>query len=581
MKDKKDYSFTNLFGGKSSKLLIGLLGISAFALVLYLGVSLTSKGTFSAGAYSGPGVYCHIGDNNIKEKVYIKEADLTTGICYGRFYDENELINYDSNDPDYNSLQFNYAFDCNTLSSADDPECGLENIDQFACLSDGRITYIASCRSDNMCGTAGYYFYNRNGLDFSLGCMVGTISQNGAEKHIVGVQKFDTESNSCVSIVSCGNGKCYSGYTDNASALPAPSGYAIENLTDATDEMCANNTGYKKCYKCTQTSTHTVTSVTPDIETVTATESCPEGYTDQEITSCVKNCVYCTDGSVQTFSGIYYDLPCSSVLGGVTHEEEERDSLNCSSSGSSGSSGSGSSGSGSSGSGSSGSGSSGSSGSGTTMKTCHKCTNDGMDTQQFAYCDSNTGWFENVPNCCWECNGTNKVRVSIPSIYTCDTFDGYEASKDDLNCSGSSSSGSSSGSTGSKTCYYCSGENKLSFKLEASANGDCSKSSLHSGAVADAGLNCFGGAKRCYNDPTKSVGEWVRVVSCDGNGNAGNCTLTDGRVVSRSTITESYGCNVDDNSQTGSTAIIIAWIIGFTAIGYAFYYFRQTNVKGN
>ena len=45
----------------------------------------------------------------------------------------------------------------------------------------------------------------------------------------------------------------------------------------------------------------------------------------------------------------------------------------------------------------------------------------------------------------------------------------------------------------------------------------------------------------------------------------------------KSTTTTTTKSNVVDNPQTGSTAIIIAWVVGIVAIGYSFYYFTQTN----
>ena len=51
-------------------------------------------------------------------------------------------------------------------------------------------------------------------------------------------------------------------------------------------------------------------------------------------------------------------------------------------------------------------------------------------------------------------------------------------------------------------------------------------------------------------------------------------TTKENTTTNKSTTTKS---NVIDNPQTGSTAIIIAWVVGIVAIGYSFYYFTQTN----
>ena len=73
-----------------------------------------------------------------------------------------------------------------------------------------------------------------------------------------------------------------------------------------------------------------------------------------------------------------------------------------------------------------------------------------------------------------------------------------------------------------------------------------------------------GQACSAYHDGYHEYSETLN-CSSDMNNNNTTTTINNG--------------NVTDNAQTGSTAIIIAWIIGITAIGYAFYYFRETSIK--
>jgi len=208
----------------------------------------------------------------------------------------------------------------------------------------------------------------------------------------------------------------------------------------------------------------------------------------------------------------------------------------------------------------------------TDSKTCYYC--DGSNALPITIdaddeCSNHIGYYDNPSqsNCtkrCYFCDGTTIDNRIISKDQSCSNFRS-DAVEDQslLNC------------TEEFKCCTCDGEDKV--EKGDSTNGVCP-----SGQTKCDNLTCsedMNNVKRCYNNPSTKTGEWVTVKTCDTNGNAGNCTLSDGRVVKRSNLTEKDGCetNVDKNPQTGTTAIIIAWIVGILAIGYSFYYFRQTN----
>ena len=68
--------------------------------------------------------------------------------------------------------------------------------------------------------------------------------------------------------------------------------------------------------------------------------------------------------------------------------------------------------------------------------------------------------------------------------------------------------------------------------------------------------------------------EEVKCCACDGTNKVTKDDSTNGKCPSGQTICGELVCT---NVQTGSTAIVIAWIVGIMAIGYSFYYFRKTN----
>lgn len=629
MKNNKNYDFAGLFDGNISKLLIGLLGVSVLALVLYFGISLTGKGTFSASSdfnfwdyefeesTGESGFKCYVGSRRIAEIVYVLGSDnngpygvLTTNSPSRFILSGNIITGYDISgwNVGKDGPSHRQYFTEGTLKNPNSWECkltdDLTDSSNYMCDNYGQVAYVPLCRkytsesSDGnlilstesnantvYCGRTGYYLYTLAELSEPSTCMRmpdgrTTSFAVGSGKTVNGVKMCIPSKGVVSEFTSCNSsGTCYDNVVyergsfeadpvvldDNTTISFAPSGYEWSTLKEADDPACT----FKKCYKCEQQGdTILATSDTPTVTSVPSTTDCPEGSTEEEITSCYKSCIYCSDGEIQTQS-VYIGRACTGGNGMYEDTPENRSSIDCAHYTGPGT---------------------GPTPTYTESVTCYRCS----PTQEEQLFTNTTtcpaGWIEGNINCSGSDPGNNPGNTTLKDCYSC--YNGEllhdmltactgEWSETRPNCSNNSNSTTTTTNTTKKTCYYCSGESRLSFQLEDSANGDCSKSSLHSGAVADSGLTCFDNSKRCYNDPNKSVGEWVKVVSCDGNGNAGYCTLSDGRVVSRSTITESYGCNVDSNSQTGSTAITIAWIIGLTAIGYAFYYFRQTNVKEN
>ena len=152
MKNNKNYDLDTLFGGNISKLLIGLLGVSVLALVLYFGVSLAGKGTFSSiDNFVPEHVYCYVHKqitNNIvthtiKEKVYITECEGTesNSICRGRLYEENINMDYGEVSAD-NVYYYGELYDEDYWACEKD----FNNYSKYMCDNYGQITYIAGCR---------------------------------------------------------------------------------------------------------------------------------------------------------------------------------------------------------------------------------------------------------------------------------------------------------------------------------------------------------------------------------------------------------------------------------------------------
>ena len=201
-------------------------------------------------------------------------------------------------------------------------------------------------------------------------------------------------------------------------------------------------------------------------------------------------------------------------------------------------------------------------------KLCYK-----SDNTTIKRCDLTS---EDSPICKKKCkycsNGVEKVDSSVPNRgQTCSAYhDGYHEYSETVNCS------STSGSVTQKTCYKCTANSTTPLDGQFDA---CI------GEWSETVPNCSKTCKYCSNGEEKTVSnvpklkdcsayhdgyhEYNETLNCSGNTNDNN----------NNTITTNNGSNgnVTDNAQTGSTAIIIAWIIGITAVGYAFYYFRQTS----
>ena len=124
----------------------------------------------------------------------------------------------------------------------------------------------------------------------------------------------------------------------------------------------------------------------------------------------------------------------------------------------------------------------------------------------------------------------------------------YHETSENLDCSPAKTS-----------CYYCEGESRKRFELEAAANGNCANSTAHPGASSDSNLICVEEVKCCVCDGSTKVTK----------GNSTNKVCPSGQTV--------CGELVCKNVQTGTSAIVIAWLVGIMAIGYSFYYFRRTN----
>ena len=247
-------------------------------------------------------------------------------------------------------------------------------------------------------------------------------------------------------------------------------------------------------------------------------DSCPSGWSTTRPT-CSKSCNYCEDNTKKTDNNVPKEKACSAYNSNY-HETSE--ALDCSG----------------------------------QKKTCYKCNSETVipDTQQVdqnASCPS--GWSATRPTCSKSCNycenNTKKTDDNVPKGKTCSAYNSnYHETSEALDCSPAKT-----------TCYYCEGTSRKSFTLETSANGNCANSTAHPGATNNSNLKCV---------------EEVKCCACDGTNKVTKDDSTNGKCPSGQTICGELVCT---NVQTGSTAIVIAWIVGIMAIGYSFYYFRKTN----
>lgn len=247
-------------------------------------------------------------------------------------------------------------------------------------------------------------------------------------------------------------------------------------------------------------------------------DSCPSGWSTTRPT-CSKSCNYCENNTKKTDNNVPKEKACSAYNSNY-HETSE--ALDCSG----------------------------------QKKTCYKCNSETVipDTQQVdqnANCPS--GWSTTVPTCSKSCNycenNTKKTDNNVPKGKTCSAYNSnYHETSEALDCSPAKT-----------TCYYCEGTSRKSFTLETSANGNCANSTAHPGATNNSNLKCV---------------EEVKCCACEGTNKVTKGDSTNGKCPSGQTICSELVCK---NSQTGTSAIVIAWLVGIIAIGYSFYYFRKTN----
>ena len=146
---------------------------------------------------------------------------------------------------------------------------------------------------------------------------------------------------------------------------------------------------------------------------------------------------------------------------------------------------------------------------------------------------------------CFRCVGMDPTPIEIDADEDCSDYENYKSNADDLTCT--------------KTCYYCDGPDRKPTKIASSDK--CSNYAGYKDSMND--LTCVS------EEPTE-----YKCCACDGSNKVTKGNTTNGVCPSGQTLCSELVCK---NAQTGTGAIVIAWIIGLAAIGYSFYYFRQTN----
>ena len=249
---------------------------------------------------------------------------------------------------------------------------------------------------------------------------------------------------------------CYNGETLH-DRLESCTGEWSETIPNCSGTTPGGTTTKKTCYKCTTDST---TPVSDEFESCT-------GEWSETTPTCSKTCKYCSNGEEKTNKNVPKLKNCSEFNSSY-HEVDE--TLNCSGGGTTPGADPGT-----------------TPGGTTTKKTCYKCTNDAIVDGEFDSCDSNDGWFESEPRCCWTCNGINKTRVGVPSSQACTDFAGYTNTRDALTCE--------------HKCWRCNGNTAEQVRVELGK--ECSVAGQEKGQTfvdKESDLNCSGG-----NTETPSV----------------------------------------------------------------------------
>ena len=154
---------------------------------------------------------------------------------------------------------------------------------------------------------------------------------------------------------------------------------------------------------------------------------------------------------------------------------------------------------------------------------------------------------------CYYCSGTKVASDNtVHKAKECSVYDSNYSSNDDLQCSADAT-----------VCYRCIGNTPTKISIQS---GECSD---YDGYVTESKK----GTLQCTT--TEDTTTKIKCCACKGTKRVETREVDDGEECPENeTVCSEIIC---DNSQTGSTTVIVAWIIGLAAIGYAFYYFRGTN----
>ena len=278
-----------------------------------------------------------------------------------------------------------------------------------------------------------------------------------------------------------------------------------------------------------------------------------------------KECIYCLNGEIETIDEVSINQDCTKLPATNSSKYYEKDTnITC-------------------------------------TKKCYYCdgatsTYDNVNMDASMNCPSGFKNKESDLQCdpgkitCWHCEGVSAepIEVDKSEYETCGEA-GYKASKDDLTCS--------------RNCWKCDGKSKVTVQVPYVEGEDCVQAGESVEEVytnTSAALVCKNLCWRCVGTtPTQNasvaIGEkctdydgWadkeedldcsepVKCCECNGDKVVEKGDSNDGNCPTGQTRCDQIVCN---NSQTGTSAIVIAWIVGLAAIGYSFYYFRRSNVK--
>ena len=191
-----------------------------------------------------------------------------------------------------------------------------------------------------------------------------------------------------------------------------------------------------------------------------------------------------------------------------------------------------------------------------------KCGTSAPTTTNYCYqCNSDATIFE------WRSNGDADSKCSGGYTKT-------NKAQADCKAPASSSKPSSSSSKPSSSSSSKPSSSSSSKPSSSSSSKPSSSSSKPSSSSSTPSYACY----QCKNNAT--IYEWRNNGNADSKCSGGyNKTNKTQAQCKAPTSSPSPSSNVDVNPPTGSTGIIVAWIVGILAIGYSFWYFKKGSIK--